>query len=363
MSETPDQIDRDDVRALLRPDQLAPYLDAHLAARVPEYDASQPLGAFRVRGGHSNETFFVWRGASRWVLRRPPLGDYLPTAHDVAREYRVLAALIGSDVPVPRPFLLCDEAGVIGAPFYVMQALDGTVLRFKTPDWAANPDTRRAIGLTLVDVLARLHQVDWHAAGLEGFGKPEGYLERQVRRWATQLDGARNRDIPALDAVTAWLAAHVPVSPPATIVHGDFRLDNVMYAAGLPVRVAGVLDWEMSTLGDPLADLGYLLTFWREAGDPPPALQAESAWRLTEEDGFPTRAEIVDRYAAQTGHAFAPNALAFYRALAVWKMAILLEGSYKRYLSGVTDDPFFAELRAGVPALAAWALDITAGAP
>ncbi len=352
-----DQIERPEVARLLNP----PALAAYLAERVPG-DVTAPLGALRVRGGHSNETFFLWRGADRWVLRRPPLGDYLPTAHDVTREWRVISALAGTAVPVPRPILFCEDKAILGDAFYLMSQVDGVVLRRRLPTWADDPASRHAIGLALVDALADLHTVDWHAAGLEGFGKPEGYLERQVRRWASQLEGARTRDIPALDAVTAWLAAHLPASPPATIVHGDYRLDNVMYADGLPVRVVGVLDWEMATLGDPLADLGYLLAFWREASDPPPALTAQDDWRLVEAPGFPTCAELAARYAERTGRAIAPEALAFYHALAIWKMAILLEGSYKRHLAGVTDDPFFAELERGVPALAEQALAVTRGA-
>jgi aminoglycoside phosphotransferase (APT) family kinase protein len=351
------QIDQPAVQDLLRPERLA----AFLAASLPAPDGEQPLGAFRVRGGHSNETFFIWRGAGRWVLRRPPAGHYLPTAHDVAREYRVLSALVGTAVPVPRPVLLCEDASVIGAPFYLMEALDGVVLYRHSPPWAADPAVRHAIGLELVDALTVLHKVDWRAVGLESFGKLEGYLERQLRRWQGQLAGAHTRDIPDLDAVTAWLVAHLPASPPTTIVHGDFRLDNAMYADGLPVRIVGLLDWEMATLGDPLADLGYLLAFWREAGDPPMALAVESDWRVTEEPGFPTREELIARYAEQTGLEIAPEKMRFYRALAVWKMAILLEGSYARFLHGTTDDPLFPELRSGVPALAAWALQIVHG--
>ena len=353
-----DMIDQSAVQHLLKPEALAPYL----AERLPSGEIDAPLGAFRVRGGHSNETFFVWRGDERWVLRRPPLGNYLPTAHDVAREFRVLVALDTTPVPAPHPILLCDDPAIIGAPFYLMEALDGVVLRGTTPEWGATPVARHAIGLELVDTLAQLHAVDWRTVGLEGFGRSEGYLERQVRRWAGQLEGARNRDIPDLDFVTNWLATHLPTSPAATIVHGDFRLDNAMFARGLPPRILGVLDWEMSTLGDPLADLGYLLTFWREPRDPPPALTAQQAWKLTEEPGYPTRAELIARYMERTGLTLTTATLAFYRGLAAWKMAILLEGSYKRFLAGATDDPFFRELEHGVPALAAWAKDIVLGA-
>lgn len=349
-----DMIDFPEVQNLLRPAALSAYLAEYL----PGYATDEPLGVYRVRGGHSNETFILWQGAQRWVLRRPPLGPYLPTAHDVSREFRVLSALATADFAAPHPLLMCDDPSVIGDRFYLMEYLDGEVLRDQPPAWADDPATRREIGFALVDALAALHMVDWRAAGLGDFGKPDGYLERQVKRWAGQLDGARTRDIPALDEVTQWLAAHLPVSPPATIVHGDFRLDNALYARGLPVRILGVLDWEMATLGDPLADVGYLLAWWREAGDPPSIL---TTGRLTEVEGFPTRQELADRYVERTGHAIPAEAVAFYRALAIWKMAILLEGSYKRFLTGVTDDPFFAELEHGVPELGEWALAVTQG--
>jgi aminoglycoside phosphotransferase (APT) family kinase protein len=342
-----------DLPPLVDPDALAVYL----AAEVPGGD--EPLQIERIRGGHSNETFFVTRGAQEWVLRRPPRGPLLPTAHDVGREYRVLRALIPTNVPVPRPILLCEDTAVLGAPFYLMDRVHGYVIRTELPPFAAESTAARGeIARELVDRLADLHAVDWHAVGLEDFGKPSGYLERQIRRWTGQLDASRTRLLPDLDGVTAWLQAHVPESGPATIVHGDYRLDNMIYAPEMPVRVAAILDWEMATLGDPLADLGYLLSFWREPDDPTFAM-LDAAWRATEMSGFPTRAEIVARYAERTGRRM--DAVAFYVALAIWKLAILLEGSYKRHLAGTTDDPFFATLDEGIPALARRALAVCNG--
>jgi aminoglycoside phosphotransferase (APT) family kinase protein len=331
-------------------------LERYLAEHLPGADG--PLSAERIIAGHSNETFLITRGSQVWVLRRPPLGPLLPTAHDVLREYRVLSALAGTAAPVPQPVLACEDTSVIGAPFYLMERVQGIVIRDTLPPFADTPAVRRELGLALVDVLATLHSVDWRAAGLEGFGKPEGYLERQIRRWLGQLEGARSRDIPELDQVSAWLREHLPESPPATIVHGDFRMDNVMYASELPVRVVAILDWEMSTLGDPLADLGYMLSFWRQADDPEPEF-ASSAWRLSEAEGFPTRQEMAERYAEKTGRRITD--MAFYQALAIWKLAILLEGSYKRHLAGTTDDPFFALLREGAPARARRALAVCQG--
>jgi aminoglycoside phosphotransferase (APT) family kinase protein len=327
-------------------------LERYLAEHLPGVDG--PLVVERiVAGGHSNETFFVTRGSQPLVLRRPPRGPLLPTAHDVLREYRVLSALARTVVPVPQPILACEDTSIIGAPFYLMERKEGVVIRDTLPAFANTPAARRDLGLALVDALATLHSIDWRAAGLEGFGKPEGYLERQVRRWLGQLDGARNRDIPELDQVGEWLKEHIPESPPATIVHGDYRMDNVMFADGLPVRLVAILDWEMSTLGDPLADLGYLLAFWRQAGDPQPEFPS-NLWWSEEAAGFPTRQELAERYAEKTGRRI--KEVAFYQALAIWKLAVLLEGSYKRHLSGTTDDPFFALLREGVPALARRAL-------
>lgn len=354
MSDRPAVNDQTLLRQLVDTDRLQAYLAEHL----PGPDAGAPVVIERVRGGHSNETFFVTRGAERHVLRRPPLGPLLPTAHDVAREYRVLAALINTNVPVPRPVLFCEDAGVIGAPFYLMDRVPGVVIRAKLPPaFAADESARRGLGEALIDTLADLHAVDWQAVDLGDFGKPQGYLERQIRRWTGQLDASRTRPLPDLDAVTEWLQANLPESPPATIVHGDYRLDNLMYAPEPPARVLAVVDWEMATLGDPLADLGYLLSFWREPGDP--EFNLDGAWNVTAQPGFPTRAELVARYAARTGRAM--THVNFYVALAIWKLAILLEGSYKRHLSGTTDDPFFATLDRGIPLLARRALIVCRG--
>jgi len=338
-------------------------LHEYLAHALPSVAAGEELQVERIRGGHSNETFFVTRGGGdgeeRYVLRRPPLGPLLPTAHDVGREFRVLSALYGTPVPVPKPVLFCDDLAVIGAPFYLMERVPGVVLRTKlTPGCEADVAARAGLGEALIDALAELHAVDWERQGLGDFGKPQGYLERQIRRWSGQLDASRTRPLPDLDAVTAWLSAHLPESGPATIVHGDYRLDNLMFAPEPPARVLAIVDWEMATSGDPLADLGYLLSFWREAGDPDAAL-GDAAWRMTSQPGFSTRADLVERYAARTGRRMMH--VNFYVALAVWKLAILLEGSYKRHLAGTTDDPFFATLDLGIPFLAARARAICDG--
>lgn len=339
---------------LVDADALATYLDRTLAVR-----ADLPLMVERVRGGHSNETFYVTRGSQEWVLRRPPRGPLLPTAHDVAREYRVLTALTNTSVPIPQPVLLCTDTNVIGAPFYLMERVHGVVIRAQLPPaFASDEPSRAGLGYELIDRLADLHAVDWQAAGLGDFGKPQGYLERQVRRWTGQLDASRNRPLPDLDAVTEWLTTHMPESGPATIVHGDYRIDNAMYAPEPPAQILAIFDWEMATLGDPLADLGYLLSFWQESSDAGPELD-DGSWGITALPGFPTRAQLVARYAERTGRQL--EHVAFYVALAIWKLAILLEGSYRRHLAGTTDDPFFATLDRGVPALAHRALAVCHG--
>jgi aminoglycoside phosphotransferase (APT) family kinase protein len=338
---------------LVDPEALRRYLAEHM----PGEDA--PLAIERIRGGHSNETFFVTRSEQEWVLRRPPRGPLLPTAHDVGREFRVLSALCQTNVPVPRPVLMCDDLAVIGVPFYLMERVHGDVIRTQLPPpYDVDEGARRGLGFELVDRLADLHAVDWQAVGLADFGKPSGYLERQIRRWTGQLDASRTRPLRDLDAVTEWLRANLPESGPGTIVHGDYRIDNVMYTPGAPARIVAIFDWEMATLGDPLADLGYLLSFWRGLSDPDSPL-GDHSWRISRLPGFASRAELVARYAERTERRM--EHVAFYVALAIWKLAILLEGSYKRHLAGTTDDPFFAQLGQGVPALASNALAVCRG--
>jgi aminoglycoside phosphotransferase (APT) family kinase protein len=337
---------------------LPPLVDTDsLAAYLAEHLPGQGLRVSRHQAGHSNETFFVTWGGRDLVLRRPPRGAFLPSAHDVAREYRVLSALEGTAVRVPATVLLCEDESVIGAPFYVMERVDGVVIRTDLPDAFVEPERKR-IGAELVDALVELHAVDYESCGLETFGKPQGYLDRQLRRWSGQLELTLplTRPVPDLERVGEWLHDHQPQSPPATIVHGDYKLDNVMLAFSPPARLIAIVDWEMSTVGDPLADLGWMISFWREPGDADDDVFA-NLHSVTTQPGFAGRADLVGRYAAATGRDV--SSLDWYQVLAVWKLAILLEGSYARHLSGVTDDPFFAEMEHGVPALARRALDLT----
>jgi aminoglycoside phosphotransferase (APT) family kinase protein len=309
-----------------------------------------PLEACRCDDGHSNVTYRITRAGCRVVLRRPPRPPLPPSAHDVLREARILAALEGSGVPVPRVLAVCADESLLGVPFFVMEYLDGCCITAATPAALATPAHRAEIAERLIEVLAALHAVDPAGCGLDGIGRPSGYLERQVRRFAGLWEAGRTRELPALDELTAWLAANRPESGPATVVHGDFRLGNLMFAREPPVELLGVLDWEMATLGDPLADLGYLTASWGKAngGTVMAALQA-----VTREDGFPDADALAARYAALTGRAV--DDLRWYRVLALWKSAIFLEQSYKRFLSGTEHDPWFAGMADGVPGLVAHA--------
>jgi aminoglycoside phosphotransferase (APT) family kinase protein len=336
-------------------------LRAFLEANVQPRSRDPELEVARHTAGKSNETFFVHWDGRDYVLRRPPRGAFLPTAHDVLREYRVLRALEAFPARTPRVVAACDDEDVLGADFYLMERLEGTVLRRDLPDRWGDPEHGTAIGDELVDALAELHTVAWRDTPLADIGYPHGYIERQVDRWADQWERTRERtervrEVPELDQVHGWLEDELPETPRTALVHGDYKLDNVVYH-GTPPELVGVLDWEMATLGDPLADLGYLLVFWREADDPPPTLGVEP--RFTEQAGFPTRRDLVERYAEATG--IEPRNLQWYKTLAVWKLAILLEGSYARFLAGEEDDPFFQEMEEGVPALAERARGITEG--
>jgi aminoglycoside phosphotransferase (APT) family kinase protein len=313
---------------LLVLDPLLAWLDARgLGSGEPEIE---PIG-----DGHSNVTYALRRGEADLVVRRPPRGPLPPSAHDVLREARVLRALEGR-APVPRVLAECDDPGIIGAPFYVMERLEGEVVGDAVPPALDAEAERRRMGEELVDALVTSHGVDWRAAGLEGFGKPDGYLERQIRRFTGLWERNRTRDLPAMERVAAWLGAHLPASPPATIVHGDYRLGNVMYAPAPPARIVAIFDWEMSTIGDPLADLGYLCTFWVDRDDPPAGVFEQHA--LTRAPGWPTRTELIARYEEHSGRAMGD--IRWYRAMALWKIIVFMEGNYRRALAGSVDDPY-----------------------
>jgi aminoglycoside phosphotransferase (APT) family kinase protein len=328
-----------DVEALVPRARLEAFLDERVEACRGE-----PVTVTKIGEGKSNLTFRVERGDHAWVLRRPPMGELPETAHDMLREHRVLAALAPTPVRTPAPVAVCDDLDVIGVPFYLMEVVDGVVVRHELPE-AFTVERRRDVGFEMVDALAELHTLDYAAAGLGDLGRPDGYTARQVARWSKQWEFMATRELDDVEAVRTWLEAHVPTDSPSAIVHGDYKMDNVVYARTEP-RLLAILDWEMATLGDPLADLGYLLVFWPEHGEENVRMLPQP----TMLPGFPTRAEVVARYEERTG--FSMTDLTFYRTLAIWKLAILSEGLYKRFLAGKADSQWFAVLEEAVPLMA-----------
>jgi aminoglycoside phosphotransferase (APT) family kinase protein len=318
---------------------------------------SGPIVAEEIGGGHSNITLLLRRGELRLVLRRPPLGPLAPSANDVVREARLLRAVAAAGLRVPEVLEICEGPELIGAPFYLMPFLPGHVLADRVPvEIGATPATAEKICEEFVWALVELHAIDPESAGLSGFGRPSGYLERQLKRFGGLLEHNATRPLPELERVGEWLGANRPESPPTTLVHGDFRLGNMMFGAFEP-RLTAILDWEMGTLGDPLADVGYMTATWAERDDPSdPMLDLSAVTRLP---GFPGRSELACAYAEASGRSL--EAIAWYQVLALWKAAIFLEGSYGRYLAGASADPYFARLELGVPALGRRALGLTEG--
>jgi aminoglycoside phosphotransferase (APT) family kinase protein len=293
-----------------------------------------------ISGGKSNLTYRVRSDAGEVILRRPPLGHILPTAHDMGREYRVLSALHGTAVPVPRTLLLEGVDSPLGVPFYVMERVVGHICReVLPPRYADTPAERAAVGDALIEVLASLHTIDPESVGLGDFGRPTGFMERQVRRWSEQWQRSKMAELPALDRLRDDLAATLPPEGPPAVVHGDYRLDNTMLHPTRPGEIVAVLDWEMSTLGDPLADLGALLAYWSEHDDDEVLVRARVVPPVTTATGFPTRAEVIERYAERTE--FDVSAVAWYEAFAFFKLAIICQGIAARVAGGAMLGPGF----------------------
>ena len=332
---------------LVRLDRLAPAL-----VEATGDDRWRDVSAELISGGKSNLTFTLRSAAGELILRRPPSGELLPTAHDMGREARVQRALAGTDVPVPR-VVLTDGGDLIGVPCYVMAKVPGHVIRGELPaGYADTPADRRAMAWALADTLARLHAVDYEAVGLGDFGRPHGYMERQIRRWTGQWEKAKPADIPEITELAARLARKVPPQQRTAIVHGDFRIDNVVYSAKDPGRIDAVLDWEMSTLGDPLADLGLLMLYWREPGDDTISL-IPSVSHLA---GFPSRDELLARYAATAG--VDVSEMGFYRAFAYFKFAVITQDVSNRSKAGAMGGQDFGDLDDEVRYLGARGLEL-----
>ena len=332
---------------------LARYMADHVGV------LAGPLQGEVIAGGRSNLTYVVSDGEQRFVVRRPPLALVLPTAHDMRRESTVMRALAETSIPVPRVLAFCDDDSVLGAPFCVMSYVHGHVVRSTLPrEFADTPETRRAMSRAIVETLVSLHAIDPDAVGLGSFGHPEGFLTRQVRRWWQQWEASRTRDLPAMDELHRRLEETLPAQSASGIVHGDYRLDNVMFAHADPSSIVAVVDWEMSTIGDPLCDLGLLLVYWADSDDEPAATTLHGR-AITVEDGFYRRDEIQSAYAAASARDL--SALDWYVALGAYKLAIIAEGIAARYRMGMTVGEGFESVGAMVPVIADGALETLRG--
>ncbi|MEZ5353860.1 MAG: phosphotransferase family protein [Bryobacteraceae bacterium] len=324
---------------------LADWLRPRVAGAVGELTVEQ------FPSGHSNLTYLIRMGNEEWVLRRPPFGSQVKSAHDMGREYQILSRLCRVYAPAPEPVLFCDDASVLGAPFYLMRRLHGVLIR-KTlpPSIPPLPDLLGRIAAAFIGNLATLHAVDLRAAGLDTFGKPAGYSARQIEGWTRRWDAAATEPVADMQSLAGWLAAHLPQQPTAApaVIHNDYKFDNVLLDASEPTRIAGVFDWEMATVGDPWMDLGTALSYWIDPTDPP-EFQALT-FSPTNLPGFPTRAGILALYEEASGRKV-PNPV-FYYAYGLFKLAVILQQIYYRYAQGLTDDPRFAEFPPVVRGLA-----------
>jgi aminoglycoside phosphotransferase (APT) family kinase protein len=338
-----------DPTAPVRPGEELPLatLEHYLLEHLP--GTAGPLTVTQFPAGYSNLTYLLRLGGTELVLRRGPFGNAVKTAHDMGREYRVLAGLCTVYPLAPRPLLYSEDPDILGTPFYVMERRHGVILRQKLPpELVIEPATARGVGIALIDNLASLHALDYRAAGLGELGKPAGYVARQVTGWTERYGKARTHDVPALENLARWLAEHMPTESGASLIHNDFKYDNLVLDPADLTRVVAVLDWEMATIGDPLMDLGTTLGYWVEAGDPP-ALQ-RAAMGPTNLPGSLTRRELVERYAQQTGRDV--SHAVFYYGFGLFKVAVIVQQIYARFVRGNTRDPRFATLDRLVAVLA-----------
>jgi aminoglycoside phosphotransferase (APT) family kinase protein len=326
-------------------------------ARLREYLQGRLPGTehgLRVRqfgGGAANLTYLLDFEGQEYVLRRPPLGPVAPSAHDMGREFRVLSLLHRVFAPAPRAFLFCEDPVVLGAPFFVMERRCGVVVRRTLPSlYAGQEDAPRRMGEALVDALADLHAVDYAAIGLEGLGKPAGFVDRQIEGWRRRWEASRLENVPDMEWVHCWLADHRPDGGSASVIHNDYKLDNAMLAAEDPGRLVAVFDWDMCTLGDPLSDLGALLTYWSEPGDPP-AYRATAM--MPTDPRFPSREDLVRRYAERSGRDV--SGIGFYHVLGLYRLAVIAAQIYFRFRKGQTQDQRFAAFGPTIPVVAAFA--------
>lgn len=319
-------------------EKLEPFLRSHFPGEGETFSVKQ------FPSGHSNLTYSVQLGGREMVLRRPPFGSKVKSAHDMGREFRVLSKLHHASFPAPKVLLYCDDESVLGAPFYVMEPVHGIILRRDPPPGLPfGPATARQLCESFVDNLARLHSIDHVTVGLGDFGKPQGYIERQVHGWIERYHGSKTHEYPEVEKLSTWMRENLPASGSATLIHNDYKFDNVVLEPGDLRKIIGVLDWEMSTIGDPLSDLGSTLAYWVNAGDPEELQKLR--WGPTNYPGSMTRGEVVERYAQASGRGV--ENMAFYLVFARFKLAVIVQQIYYRYHQGLTKDARFAAM-AGV---------------
>jgi len=329
---------------------LENYLRENLKEKfADEFDVSAEMQVEQFPGGHSNLTYLLRFGNQEFVMRRPPFGPVPPKAHDMAREFHILENVHPVYPLAPRPFVLCENTNIIGSIFYVMERRRGIIIRTdETPQLTDNPPARLKVSKAMVDALAELHLVDVYANELNNLGKPAGFVERQVRGWTERWHGAQTSRLKEMDLLAAWLVEKLPPDAPRpTLVHGDFKLDNVMLDAENVGKIVGVFDWEMSAIGDPLVDLGIFLCYWVHTST---AAQRDSIASVTNREGYFTRDEIIESYAAKTN--FDLTNVTFYEVFAVFKLAVVIQQIYYRFFKGQTDDARFARLNERVEWLA-----------
>ena len=311
-------------------------LEAYLRDKVPGVEHGLKVEQFP--GGHSNLTYLVEAGGHGYVLRRAPFGPVAPKAHDMAREYAVLAAVSRHFPEAPRVYQLCEDPGVIGAVFFLMERRSGVILRDSVPrEIEAQPDHGARISEAFIDCQARMHAIDIESTGLIALGKPAGFVERQVRGWADRWNRAKTEELPEMDRVIRWLAERLPQSTEATLVHNDYKLDNVMVSGGVADRIEAVLDWEMTTVGDPLADAGLTLCYWAWANAP--EVRAAGIPAITSQPGWYTREQFIERYSEKTGRDL--SGIGYYEVLGVFKLAVIIQQIYYRFWRGQTNDERF----------------------
>ncbi len=326
--------------------RLRPFLQQH-------FGDSGALSVEQFPSGHSNLTYLVRLGAREFVLRRPPFGSKVRSAHDMSREYRVLSKLHAAYPLAPKALLFCDDLSILDAPFYLMEPIRGMILRRDPPPGVPfHPQMARRLSEVFLDNLARLHGLDYAAVGLGDLGKPQGYLERQVKGWIERYHNSKTHDLPEVERISAWLMEQMPASHETALIHNDYKYDNIVLDPSNPTKIVGVLDWEMCTLGDPLTDLGTALAYWADPDDPEDLQEIRSA--PTTLPGTLTRAQLVERYAAKTRRD--PVNMVFYLAFARFKVAVIIQQIYFRYAQGLTQDTRFAELPERIHALlrASW---------